>query len=86
MHTIKTARRSIIFVVPLEIELAIGVGPETGAWRIAPEIVRIAFHGTVYPAYRSGTTSIICGKLPCRVLLIDWPFVKTVSKNTCLDP
>ena len=63
LHTIKTARRSIIFVVPLEIELAIGVGPETGAGCIAPEIVRIAFHGAVEPAYHAATATILCRRL-----------------------
>ena len=63
MHTIKIARRSIIFVVPLEIELAIGMGPETGAGRIAPEIVRITFHGAIEPAYHTAPATILCRHL-----------------------
>lgn len=61
LYTVKPARRSIISVVPLEIQFDVWMCPEARAGCISPEIVRIAFHGTVYSAYHTGSSSILCG-------------------------
>ena len=61
LYTIKPARWSIVPVVPLEIELDVWMCPETWTGCISPEVIRIAFHGAVYPAYRTDTSSILCG-------------------------
>lgn len=61
LHTAQSACWGNIFIVPLKIEFAIGMGPIVGPWRIAAKIVRITFHGAVYAAYHTTPASMSCG-------------------------
>ena len=63
LHTTKPARRRTVSVVPLEIKSDVGMCPEARTRCITPEIVHIAFHGAIEPAYHTAPATILCRHL-----------------------